>query len=177
MNLKGSKTEANLQAAFSGESEARNKYSYFASAAKKDGYEQIADYFTETAENEKEHAKIWFKLLSGISNTTDNLIAAAKGENFEWTVMYPQFAKEAYEEGFESIAKLFELIANIEKSHEQRYLDLLKNINDQKVFADENEISWHCRNCGHIHTGKNAPEFCPACSHPKAYFEKLIKNY
>ena len=178
MNLKGSKTEANLLAAFAGESQARNKYTYYASKAKKEGFEQIASLFLETAENEKEHAKIWFKLLhEGIPSTTENLKDAAAGENFEWTDMYASFAKTAKEEGFEKIAFLFESVGKIEKEHEERYLKLLANIEDGSVFVKSGEVAWKCANCGHIHVGKNAPELCPVCDHPKAYFQLQDKNY
>ncbi len=179
MNLKGSKTEANLAAAFAGESQARNKYTYFASKAKKEGYEQISAIFTETANNEKEHAKIWFKLLNGgeIGTTTENLKAAAEGENYEWTEMYAEFAKTAKEEGFDKIAFLFDAVAKIEKEHEERYLKLLSNVESGAVFSREGDTVWQCSNCGHIHVGKNAPELCPVCAHPKAYFELLKTNY
>jgi len=178
MELKGSKTEANLQAAFAGESQARNKYTYFASKAKKDGYVQIAKIFEETADNEKEHAKIWYKLLSGgIGETAENLKEAAAGENYEWTDMYATFAKEAHEEGFEAIAKLFEQVAAIEKEHEERYLKLLKNIEDGIVFSRDADMIWKCSNCGHIVIGKKAPEVCPVCAHPQAYFEIKADNY
>ncbi len=178
MNLKGTKTEQNLLNAFAGESMARNKYTYYASKAKKEGYEQIANFFLETANNEKEHAKIWFKLLhQGIPNTIENLKDAANGENYEWTDMYSQMAKDAREEGFEHIAKLFEEVGKIEKEHEERYLALLKNIEDGKVFEKDEEVVWQCANCGHIHTGKNAPNVCPVCAHPQAYFQVLAKNY
>ncbi len=177
-SIKGTRTEANLLAAFAGESQARNKYTYYASKAKKDGYEQIAALFTETAENEKEHAKIWFKLLhDGIADTMTNLKDAAAGENYEWTDMYATFAKEAREEGFEEIAFLFDGVAKIEKEHEERYLALLKNIEDGVVFKKDNVMVWKCRNCGHIHVGEAAPEVCPVCAHPKAYFELQAKNY
>ena len=176
--LKGSKTEANLWAAFAGESQARNKYTYYASKAKKDGYEQIAALFLETAENEKEHAKIWFKLLhDGIPSTEVNLADAAAGENYEWTDMYAGFAKEAREEGFHEIAALFEGVAKIEKEHEERYLKLLENIKEGVVFSKDGDAIWKCRNCGHIVIGKQAPEMCPVCSHPKAYFEVKAENY
>ena len=175
--LKGSKTEANLQAAFAGESQARNKYSYFASRAKKDGYEQIAAIFEETAANEKEHAKMWFKLLGGIGSTAENLKAAADGENFEWTDMYDRFAKEAREEGFEEIAKQFEGVAAIEKEHEERYRKLLANVEGKTVFSKDGMAIWQCRNCGHICVGKNAPEVCPVCAHPQAYFQLKEENY
>lgn len=175
--LKGTKSEKNLREAFAGESQARNKYTYFASAAKKEGYEQIAALFLETAENEKEHAKIWFKKLSGLGNTMDNLKAAASGENGEWTDMYPRMAAEAREEGFEDLALLFEGVARIEKGHEERYKQLLENIEEGKVFKRDGKVYWKCRNCGHIHEGTEAPEVCPVCAHPKAYFEVLEKNY
>ncbi len=178
MELKGSKTEKNLMAAFSGESEARNKYSYYASKAKKDGYVQIAKIFEETAANEKEHAKIWFKLLKdGIGATDVNLKDAADGENYEWTEMYPTFAKEAREEGFEHIAYLFEQVAKIEKEHEERYKKLLENIEGGLVFSRDNDAIWQCSNCGHIVVGKKAPEVCPVCAHPQAYFEIKAENY
>ena len=178
MELKGSKTEKNLMAAFSGESEARNKYTYYASKAKKDGYVQIAKIFEETAANEKEHAKIWFKLLKdGIGATEFNLKDAAEGENYEWTEMYPTFAKEAREEGFEHIAYLFEQVAKIEKEHEERYKKLLENIEDGIVFSRDNDCIWQCSNCGHIVVGKKAPEVCPVCAHPQAYFEIKAENY
>ena len=179
MNLQGTKTEQNLKAAFAGESEARNKYSYFASKAKKDGYEQIAAIFEETANNEKEHAKMWFKLLEGgeVKSTPENLAAAAAGENYEWTNMYAEFAKTAREEGFDEIAEKFEGVAAIEKSHEERYRKLLKNIEDKVVFSSEGDTIWVCRNCGHIVIGKEAPEVCPVCAHPKSYFERRATNY
>ena len=177
MELKGSKTEQNLRAAFSGESEARNKYTYFASAAKKAGYEQIADFFLKTAENEKEHAKLWFKALNGIGNTEQNLQAAADGENWEWTDMYAKFAKEAEEEGFYELAKQFRGVAAIEKTHEERYLALLNNLKSGTVFAKDTEQVWECRNCGHMHTGATAPQVCPVCNHPQAYFELRKENY
>ena len=178
MNLKGTRTEANLQTAFAGESQARTKYTYYASQAKKDGYEQIASLFLETAENEKEHAKLWFKLLhGGIPGTAANLADAAAGENYEWTDMYANFAKEAREEGFDHIANLFEGVAAIEKEHETRYLALLKNVEDGKVFFKDGTVAWKCANCGHIHFGAEAPEICPVCVHPKAYFELQAKNY
>ncbi len=176
-NLKGTRTEANLQAAFAGESQARNKYTYFASKAKKDGYEQIAALFQETADNEKEHAKIWFKLLDGIGTTQENLLHAAEGENYEWTDMYATFAKEAREEGFDEIADLFEGVAKIEKEHEERYLKLLENVKDGLVFSRDGDSVWKCRNCGHIVVGKQAPQVCPVCSHPQAYFELRAQNY
>ena len=177
MELKGSKTEANLMAAFAGESEARNKYTYFASKAKKDGYVQIAKIFEETANNEKEHAKIWFKLLNGgISDTATNLKLAAEGENYEWTDMYASFAKTAREEGFDHIADLFEGVAKIEKEHEERYLKLLANVQGGIVFSRDNDMIWQCSNCGHIHIGKASPEVCPVCAHPQAYFEIKKEN-
>ncbi len=178
MDFKGSKTEANLKAAFSGESEARNKYTYFASKAKKEGYEQIAALFLETADNEKEHAKLWFKLLNeGIGSTEENLVAAASGENYEWTQMYAQFATEADEEGFHDIAKLFRGVQAIEKEHENRYLKLLESLRTDAVFVKDDIVIWKCRNCGHIHIGKQAPELCPVCMHPRAYFELRAENY
>lgn len=178
MELKGSKTEANLQTAFAGESQARNKYTFYASQAKKDGYVQISEIFAATAANEKEHAEIWFKLLhDGIGDTLANLADAAAGENYEWTDMYATFAKEAKEEGFDKIANLFSMVAKIEKEHEERYLALKKNIEDGVVFARETEQVWVCSNCGHIHIGKHAPEKCPVCDHPKAYFVLQAKNY
>ncbi|MGN0369562.1 MAG: rubrerythrin [Butyrivibrio sp.] len=177
MELKGSKTEANLQTAFAGESMARNKYTYFASKAKKDGYVQIANIFEETANNEKEHAKIWFKLLSGIGSTDENLLAAAEGENYEWTDMYAQFAKEAKEEGFDHIAFLFEEVGKIEKEHEERYRKLLANVKDGLVFSKDGDTIWQCANCGHIVIGQKAPEVCPVCNHPQAYFQVKAENY
>ena len=179
MELKGSKTEKNLMEAFAGESQARNKYTYFASKAKKEGYEQIAAIFQETADNEKEHAKMWFKLLNGgeIGTTEENLQAAADGENYEWTDMYAEFAKTAKEEGFTRIAYLFEEVAKIEKEHEERYLKLLNNVKNGKVFEAGEVKIWKCRNCGHIVVGTSAPEVCPVCNHPKAYFEIKAENY
>ena len=178
MNLKGTKTEKNLEAAFAGESMARNKYSYYASKAKKDGYVQIAQLFEETANNEKEHAKIWFKLLhDGIGDTDINLQDAAAGENYEWTDMYPTFAKEAREEGFDFIADLFEKVAEIEKHHEERYKKLLENVKDGIVFSRDNDMIWQCINCGHIMVGQKAPEICPVCAHPQAYFQLNPENY
>ena len=178
MELKGSKTETNLLAAFAGESEARNKYTYFASKAKKDGYVQIAKIFEETANNEKEHAKIWFKLLNGgIGSTEENLKAAAAGENYEWTDMYATFAKEAREEGFDDIARLFEQVAEIEKEHEARYLKLLANVENGLVFSKDGDTVWQCSNCGHVVIGKKASEICPVCAHPQAYFEVKAENY
>ncbi|MCR5186211.1 MAG: rubrerythrin family protein [Clostridia bacterium] len=177
--LKGTKTEKNLMEAFAGESQARNKYTYFASKAKKEGYEQIAALFLETAENEKEHAKIWFKLLhdGDIPTTTENLKAAAEGENFEWTNMYDRMAKEAKEEGFDKIAYLFEAVGKIEKEHEARYLKLLENIEGDLVFSRDGEKIWKCRNCGHICVGKEAPGVCPVCNHPQSFFEIQADNF
>ena len=178
--LKGTQTEKNLMAAFAGESQARNKYTYYASKAKKEGYEQIAAIFTETAENEKEHAKLWFKYLEGgeIKTTAENLKAAAEGENYEWTDMYAEFARVAQEEGFPELAARFKLVAEVEKHHEERYLKLLDNVVGDKVFESTTGIVvWKCRNCGHIHVGEKAPELCPTCAHPKAYFELEAKNY
>ncbi len=177
MNLKGTKTEKNLWEAFAGESQARNKYDYFASKAKKDGYVQIAALFEETARNEKEHAKLWFKHLEGIGSTPENLAAAAEGENYEWTDMYATFAREAREEGFEELAIQFEGVAAIEKEHEERYRKLLKNIEDELVFSREGDVIWQCSNCGHIQVGKKAPELCPVCAHPRAYFQLKAENY
>ena len=179
MELKGSKTEQNLQTAFAGESQARNKYTYYASKAKKEGYEQIAALFTETANNEKEHAKIWFKLLhdGDIPTTTENLLDAANGENYEWTDMYATFAKEAKEEGFDKIAYLFEAVGKIEKEHEARYRKLLENVEGGLVFSRDGDMIWQCANCGHIHVGKQAPKVCPVCAHPQAYFQILAQNY
>ena len=179
MELKGSKTEKNLMEAFAGESQARNKYTYFASKARKEGYEQIAAIFEETAANEKEHAEIWFKLLNdgAVPTTVENLKSAAEGENFEYTDMYARMAKESKEEGFDKIAFLFEAVGKIEKEHEARYLKLLKNIEDGIVFSSDDERIWKCRNCGHIVIGKYAPEVCPVCSHPKSYFEIKAENY
>ena len=177
-DLKGTKTEKNLMEAFAGESQARNKYTYFASKAKKDGYVQIAKIFEETAENEKEHAKMWFKLLNGgIGTTVDNLKAAAEGENFEWTDMYATFAKEAREEGFDDIAALFEGVAAIEKEHEERYRKLLSNVENGLVFSKDGDVIWQCSNCGHICVGKKAPEVCPVCNHPQSYFQVKAENY
>ena len=177
MDLKGSRTESNLWKAFAGESEARNKYTYFASKAKKDGFVQISKLFEETANNEKEHAKIWFKLLGGIGTTEENLLSAAEGENYEWTDMYAEFAKVAREEGFDDIAALFEGVAQIEKEHEERYRKLLANIEGGLVFSREGDMIWQCSNCGHIHIGKEAPEVCPVCAHPKAHFQLKVNNY
>ena len=175
--LKGTKTEKNLRMAFAGESQARNKYTYFASKAKKEGYEQIAAIFQETADNEKEHAKMWFKHLGGIGSTAENLLAAAAGEHEEWTDMYAQMAKEAREEGFIAIAEQFEGVAAIEKEHEERYLKLLNNVKEGLVFAREGESVWQCRNCGHIHVGAEAPAACPVCDHAKAHFQLKPENY
>ena len=179
MNLKGTKTEQNLMIAFAGESQARNKYTYYASKAKKDGYVQIANIFEETAANEKEHAKLWFKYLHGgaVPSTEENLKDAADGENYEWTDMYAQFAKEAREEGFEEIATKFELVGAIEKHHEERYRKLLDNLQKKVVFTKDGDCIWQCANCGHICVGKQAPEICPACAHPQSYFQLLAQNY
>lgn len=179
MDLKGSKTEANLMAAFAGESQARNKYTYYASKAKKEGYEQIAALFQETADNEKEHAKMWFKLLQGgqIKSTAENLKDAAAGENYEWTDMYAGFAKIAKEEGFDRIAYLFEEVGKIEKEHEARYLKLLDNVENELVFSKDGDKIWKCRNCGHICIGKEAPKVCPVCEHPQSFFEIKAENY
>lgn len=174
----GTKTEKNLMEAFAGESQARNKYTYFASAARKEGYEQIAAFFEESANNEKEHAKMWFKELEGISTTDKNLEAAAAGEHGEWESMYPRMAKEAEEEGFTALAAMFKMVAEIEKKHEERYLKLLKNMKENVVFSDNNgQTVWICRNCGHIHVGPKAPAACPVCKHPQAYFERRAVNY
>ena len=179
MELKGTKTEQNLMTAFAGESQARNKYTYYASKAKKEGYEQIAAIFEETAGNEKEHAKMWFKLLQGgeIKSTKENLLQAAEGENYEWTDMYDEFAKVAKEEGFDHIAFLFEEVGKIEKNHEERYRKLLSNLENGKVFVKEEPKMWICRNCGHVHYGDKAPEICPVCNHPQSYFEVKNENY
>ena len=179
MELKGSKTEQNLMAAFAGESQARNKYTYYASQAKKEGYEQIADIFLETAENEKEHAKIWFKELHGgkVPKTIENLKDAAEGENYEHTTMYKEFAETAKAEGFEQIAKLFEMVGGIEKEHEQRYLALLKNIEEGVVFKKDKVVMWKCRNCGYIHVGEEAPAVCPVCKHAQSFFEVRATNW
>ena len=178
MDLKGTQTEKNLQTAFAGESQARNKYTFFASKARKDGYEQIAAIFEETANNEKEHAKMWYKLLNnGIGSTAENLKAAAEGENYEWTDMYEGFAKTAREEGFEHIAKMFDGVAAIEKHHEERYRKLLKNIEDKVVFSKDGDAIWQCINCGHIVVGPKAPKDCPVCNHPQSYFQKKAENY
>ena len=179
MNLKGTKTEKNLQEAFAGESMARNKYTYFASKAKKEGYVQIAAIFEETAGNEKEHAKMWYKYLNGgaVGSTVENLADAANGENFEWTDMYARMAREAREEGFDEIAEKFEQVGAIEKEHEERYRKLLKNIEDKKVFSKDGDAIWQCTNCGHIVIGKQAPEVCPVCDHPQAFFQVKAENY
>ena len=173
----GTQTEKNLREAFSGESQARNKYTYFASKAKKEGFEQISALFLKTADNEKEHAKMWFKELDGLGNTAENLVSAADGENYEWTDMYDQFAKEAREEGFDDIAVLFEGVAAIEKEHEERYRKLLANIEGDLVFSKDGDVIWQCSNCGHICVGKKAPEVCPVCNHPQAYFQVKAENY
>ena len=176
-NLKGTKTEQNLMTAFAGESQARNKYTYFASVAKKEGYEQIAAIFEQTANNEKEHAKLWFKALGGLGDTAGNLLAAAEGENYEWTDMYDTFAKEAEEEGFKALAFQFRAVAAIEKTHEERYRKLLSNVEMQQVFEKAEMTMWECRNCGHLVVGTNAPEICPTCAHPQSYFEVHAENY
>ena len=179
MELKGSRTEANLMAAFAGESQARNKYTYYASKARKDGYQQIAEIFEATANNEKEHAKLWFKLLHGgeVPGTLAHLNDAADGENYEWTDMYAEFAKVAKEEGFDRIAYLFEAVGKIEKEHEERYRALIKNLNEGLVFSRDGDMIWECGNCGHIHVGPKAPEMCPVCAHPQAYFKLRAQNY
>ncbi len=177
MELKGSKTEKNLWEAFAGESQARNKYTYFASVAKKEGYEQIAEIFLKTAENEKEHAKLWFKALGELGQTAQNLVSAANGENYEWTDMYDRFAREAEEEGFTELAARFRGVAKIEKSHEERYRALLKNVEMQQVFEKAEMTIWECRNCGHLVMGKKAPEVCPVCNHPQSFFEVRKENY
>ncbi len=177
MEIKGTKTERNLMTAFAGETQARSKYSYFASKARKDGYNQIAEIFEETAENEKEHAKMWFKLLGGINSTEENLKNAAAGEHYEWTDMYDTFAKEAREEGLEDIARLFEGVAAIEKEHEERYRKLVENLEEGLVFSRDGDVIWQCMNCGHICIGKKAPEVCPVCSHPQSYFRIKPENY
>ena len=176
-NIKGSKTEKNLMDAFAGESQARNKYTYFASKARKDGYVQIAEIFEETAGNEREHAEIWYKILAGIGFTDENLETAADGEAYEWQEMYPTFAKEAREEGFTGIAKLFEMVADIEKEHEERYRKLLANMKGDLVFSSDGDTIWQCMNCGHIVVGSKAPKVCPVCNHPQAYFERKANNY
>ena len=177
MELKGTKTEQNLRDAFAGESQARNKYTYFASVAKKAGYEQIAEIFLKTADNEKEHAKLWFKHLGELGDTAANLKAAAEGENYEWTDMYDRMAKEADEEGFTQIAAQFRAVAKVEKAHEERYQALLKNVLEEKVFEKTDVVVWECRNCGHLHIGVKAPKVCPVCAHPEAYFEVRKENY
>lgn len=178
MDIKGTRTEANLMAAYAGETQARVKYEYYASKAKKDGYVQIGDLFMETSNNEKEHAKLWFKLLhGGMPETAANLADAAEGENFEWTDMYAEFARVAREEGFESIAKLFDGVAAVEKTHEERYRRLLSNIEGGLVFSREGDMIWECTNCGHLHVGRAAPEVCPVCAHPQSYFEIRAENY
>ena len=177
MNLKGTKTEKNLMAAFSGESEARNKNTYFASVARKEGYQQIAAIFEETAANEKEHAKLWFKMLGGLGDTAQNLLNAAEGENYERTDMYARFADEAEEEGFTALAQQFRKVAEVEKAHEERYRKLLSNVEMKAVFEKSEEIMWECRNCGHLVIGKKAPEVCPVCAHPQSYFEVRKENY
>ncbi len=177
MELKGTKTEKNLQTAFAGESQARNKYTYFAGVAKKEGYEQIAELFLKTAENEKEHAKMWFKALGELGDTAANLLAAAEGENYEWTDMYDTFAKEAEEEGFKELAYKFRAVAAIEKAHEERYRALLKNVSETAVFEKKEETLWECRNCGHLVSSKDAPKVCPVCSHPQSFFEVRKENY
>jgi rubrerythrin len=177
MELKGSKTEKNLQAAFAGESQARNKYTYFASVARKEGYQQIAEIFEKTANNEKEHAKLWFKALGELGDTAANLLHAAEGENYEWTDMYATFAKEAEEEGFVELAARFRAVAAIEKTHEERYRKLLNNVEMKAVFEKAGETMWECRNCGHLVIGKKAPEICPVCLHPQSYFEVRAENY
>ncbi|HHV71030.1 MAG TPA: rubrerythrin family protein [Clostridia bacterium] len=176
-DLKGTKTEKNLWEAFAGESQARNKYTYFASVARKEGYEQIAAIFEATANNEKEHAKLWFKALGEINDTVANLLSAAEGENYEWTDMYEKFAKDAEEEGFTELAARFRAVAAIEKTHEERYRALLKNLESKKVFEKDEEVVWECRNCGHIVKGKKAPEVCPVCTHPQSFFEVRVENY
>lgn len=177
MDLKGTKTEQNLRDAFSGESEARNKYTFFASVARKEGYQQIAAIFEETASNEKEHAKLWFKALKGISNTPENLLNAANSENYEWTDMYDRFAKDADEEGFTALAEQFRKVGEIEKSHEERFRKLLNNVEMKAVFEKSGEVIWECRNCGHLVIGKKAPEVCPVCAHPQSFFEVRKENY
>lgn len=177
MELKGSKTEANLMAAFGGESQARNKYTFYAGVAKSEGYEQIAAFFQKTADNEKEHAEIWFKALEGIGDTSANLLAGIAGENYEWTVMYDQFAKDAEEEGFMELAAKFRMVGAVEKSHEERYQRLLENIRSGKVFSKEGEVMWECRNCGHLHFGREAPQLCPVCEHLQSFFQVKEENY
>ena len=177
MELKGSKTEANLMAAFSGGSQARNKYTFYASVAKREGYEQIAAFFQKTADNEKEHAEIWFKILGGIGDTPANLLAGVAGENYEWTIMYDQFAKEAEAEGFAELAAKFRMVGAVEKSHEERYQKLLENVKNGKVFTKDGEVMWECRNCGHLHFGKEAPQICPVCEHLQSFFQVKEENY
>ena len=177
MELKGSKTETNLMAAFAGETQARSKYTYYAAAAKSEGYEQISALFTETADNEKEHAEIWFKLLGGIGDTKANLLAGIAGENYEWSIMYDDFAKEAEDEGFTEIAAKFRMVGAIEKTHEERYLRLVQNVEEGLVFERGGEMIWVCRNCGHIHCGSSAPQVCPICKHSQAYFVLRAENY
>ena len=177
MELKGSKTEANLMAAFSGESQARNKYTFYASVAKREGYEQIAAFFQKTADNEKEHAEIWFKILGGIGDTPANLLAGVAGENYEWTIMYDRFAKEAEAEGFAELAAKFRMVGAVEKSHEERYQKLLENVKNGKVFTKDGEVMWECRNCGHLHFGKEAPQICPVCEHLQSFFQVKEENY
>ena len=177
MDLKGSRTEANLMAAFAGESMARNKYTFFASQAKKEGFEQISGIFLETAENEKEHAKLWYKLAVGIGNTAENLKTAASGEHEEWTQMYKEFEQIAREEGFESIANMFKEVGEVEEEHEKRYNKLIQNVEDGKVFKKDEPIAWRCRNCGYVHYGTEAPDVCPACAHPQAYYEVAAENF
>ncbi|WP_039766702.1 rubrerythrin [Caldicellulosiruptor sp. F32] len=176
-DLKGTQTEKNLWAAFAGESQARNKYTYFASQARKEGYEQIAAIFEETAENEKEHAKLFFKFLNGIGNTAENLKAAAEGEHYEWSEMYKEFARVAREEGFDEIATAFEFVAKVEEKHEERYRKLLENVENGKVFVKDDVVVWKCRNCGYVHVGKEAPKVCPTCKHPQSFFEIRAENY
>ena len=176
-DLKGTRTEANLMAAFAGESQARNKYTYFASKAKKEGYEEIAEVFQKTADNEKEHAKMWFKALGGIGTTEENLRAAADGENYEWTEMYKEFAETARSEGFTQIAFQFEQVGKIEKRHQERYEAILKNVKSNKVFSKAKKVKWECRNCGYIAEGENAPAFCPVCGHPQSYFAIYAENF
>ena len=177
MDLKGSRTEANLMAAFAGESMARNKYTFFASQAKKEGFEQISGIFLETAENEKEHAKLWYKLAVGIGNTVENLKTAASGEHEEWTQMYKEFEQIAREEGFESIANMFKEVGEVEEEHEKRYNKLIQNVEDGKVFKKDEPTAWRCRNCGYVHYGTEAPDVCPACAHPQAYYEVAAENF
>lgn len=177
MDFKGTQTEKNLWEAFAGESQARNKYTYYASVAKKDGYEQVSEFFLKTAENEKEHAKLWYKALGQLGKTSENLLHAAEGENFEWTDMYSKFAIQAEKDGFKELAEQFRGVAAIEKEHEERYLALLNNLNANKIFIKDGAVEWECRNCGHRHTGKDAPLVCPVCAHPQSYFEVCNRNY